>query len=388
MIALWYDGSMKWAVAVALVSACANARPMSPPPLPAVAPAPDRVVGWPSPLPERTWKIGQWVQYRAETRDRTERVAVVGQGLCGTWIEWTVFHAGTWAHWEVCFDDKGAPGPTTYVMSAGFRITDDLRTPRRSFSTRLRAEIETRLRPLLEPPPQFAEEHQAIAVPAGRFDDSVRAVASTATWFHPAVPLGGLVTDGSRSLVGFGSSIDDIPLWDDRDAPAPRGRYRNFVSLGVGSGRLTGHGAEAAANGTALALTLGVPITRTLDLVAQGGGTTSLAYSPDPTKRTESAHLLLGVRWMPIAAAKEPERPRFDPRALYLQAGAGLAMLSRSADEREQGLGLGASVGWLPIHGWDWAIGFEGTETLGLFGAGAGTRHDLSIVVGMHIVMR
>src|SRR4051812_8518781 len=117
-----------WAAAVvAFMVASAQAKP---------------VLDWPSPLPPREPKVGQWVTYVSTTGERTnERIYVVAIDACGTWISWTTWTAARSTERLICVTREGRMTSAT--------STGDHGPPR---IVPLPDETVARIRMYLEPP--------------------------------------------------------------------------------------------------------------------------------------------------------------------------------------------------------------------------------------------
>src|SRR4051812_43632980 len=97
-----------WAAAAAVIAflvASAHAKP---------------VLDWPSPLPAREPKVGQWVTYVSTSGARTnERIYVVAIDACGTWVSWTTWTAASSTERLICVTRDGRMTSATSTGDRG-----------------------------------------------------------------------------------------------------------------------------------------------------------------------------------------------------------------------------------------------------------------------------
>jgi hypothetical protein len=191
----------------------------------------------PEELAPQPGKAGQWALYRTADRDGEVgyQLVAITRGRCGIWLEvvW-----GTATHRTVsktCYRAmpdfaartkswEGLLAVAVTQLDADDPVIVDLRDPDgRSLAPRLQL---ARFHAVFDSARWRHEDlpREDVDVPAGRFARAVRATSAKraiTSWFHPEVPITGLVEsrsdDGARvELVAFGqdgatSAVADLP---------------------------------------------------------------------------------------------------------------------------------------------------------------------------------
>lgn len=157
-----------------------------------------------------------------------------------------------------------------------------------------------------------------------------------------------------------------------------------FFALGFGPGELSGHGDVVSSSAVATVGVFGYRVSCDLDFVGTFGGELAARYSPDPTLSQNLAYVAFGIRWRPFRARSA----WFDPLAFYLQADAGLGLLSRNPytflgrnSSLSAGVLGGGALGWMARQWRGFAFGLEVSDRIGIYSSDEGVRHAFGAVV-------
>ena len=374
----------------------------------AQAPAPET-------LETKPWKVGQWVLYKNTFRDAAvsfDRISVVAEDRCGTWIEWIYDDENIHEAWLICFRWESNPTnnwdvtkqriqiavhqafdqqPRLLDFRAGYDdvgVTRMLRQQTRELFVHARQTIRDGSR-------------ENVDVPAGHFVDAIRETSGDlGLWSHPEVPLGGMVKSqergAERALVAYGDSGAKSDLSDVASmlafararCVAPEPAYspdceqpvRQFAILGWGFGGWSRVGNVAPGRSGAVTIQAGQRLWPRLHIVGEVSLSGPGGYSPDPAAWESHTALLLGIRWTPFrgkwvkALMGPPHAIRYsDKGGLYVKASVGAGLRERYAEAFEDvdwAPVLNAAIGLLPLKGRDWALGLEFREQLAFYSDG------------------
>jgi hypothetical protein len=352
-------------------------------------------VPWPAKLRSREWKVGQWLLYKKTVGGLAfERVSVVAEDRCGSWIEWLTVSYERHERWLLCLS-KNRLHVGTLEVDGSRPVAVDFRDGR---NPEVRRGLEERLWLLLEMPraEELSAGYENVDVPAGRFRNAIRNERpGVQRWVHPDVPLGSVIkvssADGSEQqvLLAYGDDVGAIGVPDLGSlyfhAARPESLPLAAIWIGLGNGYLSGHGGAAGASGVAAESGAALRIGRTIEVISEVATNSELESSPD-SMTTSSFHWLLGARWTPWRPSPAAYRRPTDVRTGFVQASLGYSELRRVTTDGDRGtaargLGVGLSLGMLPMQGRDWSIGIKATDHLSIYSSDEGVRHDLSLVV-------
>ena len=169
------------------------------------------------------------------------------------------------------------------------------------------------------------------------------------------------------------ASADPPPL--ERDATPSR-----LFVLGIGFGGVSRMAEVAPTGGFAWTLQFGERVGCGLHLTEEYSAMGPGPYSPDATVSEAHATFLLGLRWTPFRANPRPQSPMFlypgryvDMTAFYVKPSIGFGFRERTSmqmDHIDWTPIAAVHVGYVPVQGNDWALGFELREQLEHFNDG------------------
>jgi len=160
-------------------------------------PARAREAPAPATLAPQPWRVGQWTLHRMTSGDELayERVRIVAQDACGWWIEQVRQSYTERVEVKACYraPDGTTPGIDLLQQIVVRRDATDPVTL--DFRGGQNADTKQQLAAVLADVTFDARSlagatREDVQVPAGQFRQAARAGDQ---WFHPAVPLGGLV---------------------------------------------------------------------------------------------------------------------------------------------------------------------------------------------------
>ena len=380
------------------------------------------------------WKLGQWALYKRK-RVRTvpynragvgyEKLSVVAEDSCGTWIEvLQQSYEHRWK-WMICMrstpsvpaDSRAALELLQMVIS---QQDDDAPTVvdfRGGQHPDYKRELEPMLSSLIghPSPASAAPPRDEVDVPAGHFSGALRERGgdpsfTITSWYHQDVPFEGTVkretSDGLEVVLldyGHDGASSIIPELATTAVSAPAAPSSSpaesndplrggFLAVGVGFAGAFGLSNDSHETGPQLLLQAGAAISCNLQLVAQLFTSEGSPHSTAPTVRTDYGTLALGLRWTPLRSRAAKNHGLvglgryFDPAALYAQLGVGLGIRDRTSYDAKAdvvstfGPSAQLAIGWLPSHGRDYAFGFEVRGELTRYGDLTRRAFDTTIV--------
>lgn len=167
-----------------------------------------------------------------------------------------------------------------------------------------------------------------------------------------------------------------------RDQAPPPGPV--FLSLGVGTGGISGSDDEAFSQGISWSLQIGHRYRPQLAFVLSGEFTGFARYEMDPALSQQHSAITLGARLTPFGERRPLRELQIDPAQLWVRAGLGVGHFVRvpysrlfDPDQGPTGPAATVGIGWAPIIGRAWALGFEATDSAAVYGDGV--RHSFGI---------
>lgn len=335
-----------------MVSACGfPPEPKSPEQVPLVAA--------PTALTAKPLKAGQWVLYREHvgTRDAgLVLLAAMNEAPCGMWFAAALRGPDTTRSWQFCI---AADGTIAKASLDGSRVDPAIHA----------AELEPLRTRVL--PPRIAGRFvvEEAHVPAGHFAGALRIDGASTTWLHPEVPLGAVVQvragDREDTLLAYGDDVQDASI--PTGSAGVHVSLPKFLEVALGGGYLSGAGATESDQLDTYALTAGIMVSRTSDIVVSTAIADSSRFVPSKDMADKSLAVTFGLRISPFRA-----QGRGLLGGLYLQATTGYARLERPMDVVGNGLELAPALGWQLVHGPGWGLAVEARDQLAIFNGNVG----------------
>jgi hypothetical protein len=176
------------------------------------------------------------------------------------------------------------------------------------------------------------------------------------------------------------------PAVAPRDPAQP---VHRFFIIGVGFGGWSRLSTLPPNGGSAFSFQLGQRLWQGLHLVEQVD-VIGPAFSSDAGLREDHGALLVGIRWTPfhserrlVPGSKPFPNEYLDFLALYARLSLGAGVTERSTPTSHATIWLptgSAALGYLPLQGRDWALGYEARLALTHFNEGFQRDWDLMIV--------